>query len=82
MSERDLRQRVLEILVQVAPDVEPDAVEPGVEFRDQFDFDSMDCLNFAIGLHKAYGIDIPEADYPSLSTLDGSVAYLRERGVV
>jgi acyl carrier protein len=39
----------------------------------------MDFLNFAIGLHKAFGVEIPEADYRQLATLDGCVAYLAAR---
>ncbi len=36
----------------------------------------MDFLNFAVALHERTGIDIPEADYPRLHTLDGATAYL------
>ncbi len=37
----------------------------------------MDFLNFVIGLHKELGVNIPEADYPKLATLDGCVEYLQ-----
>ena len=50
-------------------------------FRDQLDLDSMDLLNFVIGLHTALGVDIPEADYSKLATLDGCVDYLAGVGV-
>ena len=36
----------------------------------------MDFLNFILALHQRLGIDIPEADYPHLYSLDGAVAYL------
>ena len=39
----------------------------------------MDFLNFVIGVHKELHVEIPEADYPRLGTLDGCVAYLGER---
>jgi acyl carrier protein len=47
-----------------------------VNLRDQLDLDSMDALNFVIGLHEGFGVDIPESDYAKLTTLDGIVAYL------
>jgi len=50
-----------------------------VELREQLDLDSMDFLNFAIGLNKAFGVDIPEADYRKLATLEGCVGYLAAR---
>lgn len=36
----------------------------------------MDFLNFVIGLHTRLGVDVPEADYGNLATIDGAVAYL------
>jgi acyl carrier protein len=36
----------------------------------------MDFLNFVIGLHKELSVEIPEADYPQLVTMNGLVAYL------
>ena len=36
----------------------------------------VDFLNFAIGLSEELGVDVPEADYSKLYTLDGCVDYL------
>ena len=79
MTDEELRNTVLRILGDIAPDIDTTKLEPDVTYRDQFDFDSMDFLNFAIALHKEFKIDIPETEYPQLSTLDGAVAYLKSR---
>jgi acyl carrier protein len=50
-----------------------------VAFREQLDLYSMDLLNFIVALHAALGVEIPEADYPKLATLDGCVEYLAAR---
>jgi acyl carrier protein len=71
-----LRATVVEALLDVAPDVDAATLDAATPFRDQFDFDSMDQLNFVLGLHRRLGVDVPEADYPQLATLDGCVAYL------
>lgn len=76
MNRDELATRLLELLTEIAPDVEPSTVIPGVDFRDQFDFDSMDTLNFAIALHRDFGVDVPEAEYSRLASLDKCVAYL------
>jgi acyl carrier protein len=39
----------------------------------------MDLLNWVIGLHKELNVEIPEADYPKLATLDGCIDYLAAR---
>jgi len=75
-SPETLRATVLEALTAVAPDVDPGVLDPALPFREQFDFDSMDHLNFVIGLHRSLGVDVPEADYLELASLDGCVRYL------
>jgi acyl carrier protein len=72
----EIRKAVLEALGNVAPELDPNVLDPQLELRRQLDLDSMDFLNFVIGLHKSLGVDIPEADYRKLSTLDSCVAYL------
>jgi acyl carrier protein len=79
MTRGELAQRVLDMVTAIAPDVDATTVIPGIDFRDQFDFDSMDTLNFAIALHRELGIEVPEADYSRLASLDKCVAYLVER---
>ena len=76
----DVRQKVLTVLASVAPEAEPNSLDPDVNFRDQMDFDSMDFLNFVIGLHKTFGKDISEKDYPQLYSLSGCVAYFSGSG--
>jgi acyl carrier protein len=74
-----LRDTVLEILRRIAPEVAADAIDPEKPLRDQVDLDSMDWLNFLVALHEKVGVDIPEADYGTLATLDALLAYLETR---
>jgi acyl carrier protein len=77
MEREQIARRVLELLTGIAPDVEAASVVPGIDFRDQFDFDSMDTLNFAIALNREFGVEVPEADYARLASLDKCVEYLQ-----
>ncbi|MBI1997369.1 MAG: acyl carrier protein [Deltaproteobacteria bacterium] len=79
MTESEIRQIVREALGNVAPEVDLEAIDPAKDLRDQIDIDSVDFLNFVIGLHKELGLDIPDADVPRLGTLNGCVAYLQSR---
>ena len=76
MTREELVAKLLALVTEIAPDVDPATVLPGIDFRDQFDFDSMDTLNFAIALHRELGVEVPEADYSRLASLDKCVAYL------
>jgi acyl carrier protein len=70
MDRETLRQVVLETLRTIAPEVDP------APLRDQVDLDSMDWLNFLVRLHGRLQVDIPEADYRQLSTLNRLLSYL------
>jgi acyl carrier protein len=74
-----LKASALEILCSIAPEVEPGEIEPSRPLRKQVDLDSMDWLNFLVGLHQRLGVNIPEADYAQLVTLDNVLDYLQAR---
>jgi acyl carrier protein len=65
-----------EVLAGVAPEADLHAVPRGAVLRDALDLDSMDLLTLYAGLCQRLQIEIPEADYPQLATLDGLVAYV------
>lgn len=79
VNEPDVRAGVIAAIKAVAPEVDADKLAPARRLRDQVDLDSMDWLNVIVGLHERFGIEIPEADYARLGTLDAICAYLCER---
>jgi acyl carrier protein len=79
MRPDDIDRIVLELLGQIAPEAPLDALQNAVPFRSQFEFDSIDFLNFVLKLEKETGSRIPELDYPELSSLDGCRAYLKDK---
>lgn len=79
MTKDELKEIVLHVLDQIAPEADMSQIKPDLRIRDQLDIDSMDLLNFVVGLHKELQVEIPEADYPKLVTLNGCVDYLAMR---
>jgi acyl carrier protein len=79
MTKDEIKNTVLRILGGIAPEADLTQIKPQVSFREQLDIDSMDFLNFAIGLSKELGVEVPEADYPKVASLDGCVEYLMEK---
>lgn len=79
MNDDDIRAGVLATLRKIAPEVEADELARDRALREQVDLDSMDWLNVIVGLHQRFGVDIPEADYAGLVSLDAIVAYLAKR---
>jgi acyl carrier protein len=79
MKDDEIKTTVLRVIGDIAPEADLNHIDPAVDLREQLDLDSMDLLNIMIGIHEATGVDIPEADYPQMASLDSSVTYLRAR---
>jgi acyl carrier protein len=79
MNQTDIRRALIEALASVAPEGDYDRLKPDRPLRDQLDIDSYDFLNVVVRLHEQLGVDIPEADYQKLATLDSALAYLAPR---
>jgi acyl carrier protein len=77
MTDEQVRELILTIIHDIAPDEDLSDVKPDVRLRDQLDLDSMDFLDIVMELRKRHKIEVPEEDYMQLSTLDGCVAYLK-----
>jgi acyl carrier protein len=79
VSDASLREAIIAALRTVAPEVEPASLRGDLPLREQVDLDSMDFLNFLVELHRRLGVDIPEADYAQVQTLDACDAYISAR---
>jgi acyl carrier protein len=75
MNEAQVRALVAEVLAGIAPEADLATVGDDEDLREALDLDSMDFMNFVIGLSERSGRDIPEIDTPRLRSLSGVVAY-------
>jgi acyl carrier protein len=76
MNETQIRSLVADVLAAIAPEADLATVGDSEDLREALDLDSMDFLNFVIGLSERAGRRIPEADSPKLTTMKGLIAYL------
>ena len=76
MDKEQVKQIVLDIIAEIAPDEDISEVKPDQRLRDQLDLDSMDFLDIVMELRKQHGIEVPEDDYTRLESLDSCAEYL------
>ncbi|MDR0867282.1 MAG: acyl carrier protein [Planctomycetota bacterium] len=76
MTRDEVRQIVVEIIAEIAPDEDAGKIQDDQPLRDQMGLDSMDFLDIVMTLKKEHKITVPEADYPRLATMTGTVDYL------
>jgi len=79
MTKDDIKSIVLKIIAEIAPDEDLSDVKPDVRLRDQLELDSMDFLDIVMELRKQHGIEVPEADYQELASLDSCANYLEPK---
>jgi acyl carrier protein len=76
MSEEQILAALIMILEEVAPEADFVEIEPDEDIREALDIDSFDFLNVLIALNDETGVEIPEADYGKLVSLDNIVKYV------
>jgi acyl carrier protein len=76
MTANNVRQIVLDIIADIAPDEDVTVIDDSKSLREQLDLDSMDFLDIVMELRKRHKVEVPQEDYPKLATLDSCVAYL------
>ncbi|HET7845931.1 MAG TPA: acyl carrier protein [Acidimicrobiia bacterium] len=76
MNKESARQTIFEVLGEIAPEVDPATVDDSLDLTEQLDLDSMDYLNWMLGINQATGVEIPQRDVSTFLTIAGAVDYL------
>ena len=76
MSPAEIKEAILDILENIAPDEDLTGLVDDVPLREQLELDSMDFLDIVMELRKRYRVQVPEDDYVELATIDSTVNYL------
>lgn len=78
MTDPEIKQAVLDIILDVAGLDDLPEIDGDKPLREQIDLDSMDFLDIVMELRKRHKIEVPEADYPKLATLNSTIQYIKE----
>lgn len=76
MTKEEIREEVLDILADIAPDEDLSSLDDSVSFREQMELDSMDFLDIVMELRKRHRVQVPEDDYIHLASMNSTVEYL------
>ena len=76
MTPEEIRDEILDILSDIAPDEDLSELKDDVAFREQLELDSMDFLDIVMELRKRHRIQIPEKDYGELASMERTVKFL------
>ena len=76
MAPEEIRNVIIDILSDIAPDEDLTDLKDEIDFREQLELDSMDFLDIVMELRKRYSVNVPEEEYPQLASMDSTVKYL------
>lgn len=79
MNTEEIRRQVVEAVLVIAPEADLARVDPRRSLRAQLDLDSFDFLNLLIDLQVRVGVEVPEADYGKVDSLDALIGYIAPR---
>ena len=72
----ELRVMIFGLLNEIAPEADFEALALDEDIRFELDIDSFDFLNFLIGMNEKTGVEIPEADYGRLVSVNDICDYI------
>ena len=76
MEPVEVREKVKDIIADIALDDDLDTINDEIALREQLDLDSMDFLDIVMELKKRHKIEVPQEDYPHLASMKSCVDYL------
>ena len=79
MTPDDIKALLVQELHVIAPEIDPASIDPDDDLRDSYEIDSIDFLTFVGAINQRLGVEVPEADYTHLSSIDQAAAYLLAR---
>jgi acyl carrier protein len=79
MGPAEIRDEIIDILSEIAPDEDLSDLNDEQSFREQMELDSMDFLDIVMELRKRHRVQIPEDEYGELASMASTVKYLEPK---
>lgn len=79
MTPAEIRDEIIDILGDIAPDEDLSDLNDEQPFREQLELDSMDFLDIVMELRKRHRVQVPEEDYGHLASMQTTVTYLEPK---
>lgn len=79
MTKDEIKRVIIEQILEVAPEIEEDEILPNENLQRSLEIDSFDFLKILTALNEELGIEVPEADYAKVDTLENMANYFAKR---
>lgn len=79
MKKEEIKRAIIRQILTVAPDIEEKEIESTANLQRSLEIDSFDFLKVLTALNEELGIEVPEADYGKVATLEQMTDYFAQR---
>ncbi|EIM62258.1 acyl carrier protein [Desulfobacter postgatei] len=79
MNKEQIKTSIIQQIRIIAPDLEYDDIPSDENLQNALEIDSYDFLHLLTALYEQLGVQVPEADYGKVDTLNGMTEYFVER---
>lgn len=79
MTKEQITRAIIDEILIIAPDVEESQILPDKNIQRWLEIDSFDFLKILTALNEVLGVEVPEADYAKVDTLEHMVEYFAQR---
>ncbi len=79
MTKDELQAKIIKQILEIAPDIEEDEIEPNENIQRSLEIDSFDFLKILTAMNEEVGVEVLEADYSKVDTLENMAEYFMER---
>jgi len=79
MTNEQIKESIIKQILNIAPDIEKEEIQPNANIQRSLEIDSFDFLKILTALYKELGVEVPEAEYAKVDTLDHMVEYFSQR---
>lgn len=76
MNPQALKESVCHLILNIAPEVDMNALDPNINMREELDLDSIDFIRLLTSIEQKLGVNIPEGDYTQVETLQKMLDYI------
>lgn len=79
MTHDQIKRAIIDQILEIAPDIDEADIVPDKQIQRSLEIDSFDFLKILTALNEVLGVEVPEADYAKVDTLDHMTDYFAQR---
>lgn len=79
MTKEEIKSSIIKQILKIAPELEENEIEPNANIQRSLEIDSFDFLKILTAMNEEVGVEVPEADYAKVDTLEHMAEYFLKR---